>query len=183
MPRHVTDHGVPDRFVAGTIGMPGDRTFYLQSRQGSQVYTVALEKQQVSLLSEKLIELLDEVGRQHPDVAAAQPGPEDVEPLETPVTEEFRVGAFGIGWDTGQQSIVLEIHAITEDDSVEIPDICDDEAEGPDCLRVWLSPDVARAFARRSTSLVAAGRPPCPFCHLPLDPDGHICPRANGYRR
>lgn len=132
MPRHVIDHGVPDRFVAGTIGMPGDRTFYLQSRQGQHTYSVVLEKQQVSLLSEKLVELLDEVGRQNPDIAAGQPGPEDVEPLETPVTEEFRVGAFGIGWDTGQQQIVLEIHATTDDEDVEIPDIGDDEAHrGP----------------------------------------------------
>ncbi len=180
MPRTITDHGNPDRFVAGTIGMPGDRTFYLQSRSGSEVVTVVLEKQQVALLAEKLIELLDEVGRREPDVAAAEPDPEDLDPLETPVTEAFRVGAFGIGWDTAAAHTIVEIHA---DDDMEIPDIGDDEAEGPDCLRVWLTPAAARAFARRSSALVAAGRPPCPFCHLPLDAEGHICPRANGYRR
>ena len=118
------------------------------------------------------------MGRQHPEVAAAQPGPEDVEPLETPVTEEFRVGAFGIGWDTGQQSIVLEIHAITEMIRWRSRTSVTTRQRVPTVFRVWLSPDVARAFARRSTSLVAAGRPPCPFCHLPLDPDGHTFARG-----
>lgn len=181
MPRQITDHGMPQRFVAGTIGMPGDRTFYLQSRSGADVVTVVLEKQQVDLLAEKLEELLDEVGRSDAEVASAEPDAEDLDPLETPVLEAFRVGAFGLGWDTASRRVVIEIHAATEDS--EVPDIGDDEAEGPECLRVWLSPGDARAFARRSNALVAAGRPPCPFCHLPLDPAGHICPRANGYRR
>ncbi|HQZ86786.1 MAG TPA: DUF3090 family protein [Actinomycetota bacterium] len=182
MSRTVTDHGSPDRFVAGTIGLPGDRTFYLQSRKGPDVQTVVLEKEQVALLAEKLVELIDEAA--HPAGAAAElePDPADLEPLETPLTEAFRVGAFGIGWDTTEGRVVLEIHAVTDGDE-EIPDIGDDTEDGPDCLRVWLSPGAARAFAARSASLVAAGRPPCPFCHLPLDPEGHICPRANGYRR
>lgn len=181
MSRTVTDHGSPDRFIAGTIGLPGDRTFYLQSRKGSDVQTVVLEKEQVALLAEKLVELVDEAARTDGGFDD-DPATTDLDPLETPLTEAFRVGAFGIGWDTTEGRVVLEIHAVTDDDE-EIPDIGDDGDVGPDCLRVWLTPGAARAFAARSTSLVAAGRPPCPFCHLPLDPDGHICPRANGYRR
>ncbi len=57
------------------------------------------------------------------------------------------------------------------------------EPAGAHSLRVALSPAQARVFARRAAPLVAAGRPPCPFCGNPLDPDGHICPRANGYQR
>ena len=59
MSRTVTDHGSPDRFVAGTIGLPGDRTFYLQSRKGPDVQTVVLEKEQVALLAEKLVEIVE----------------------------------------------------------------------------------------------------------------------------
>lgn len=161
--------------------MPGDRTFYLQSRSGADVVTVVLEKQQVALLAEKLDELLEEVGRVDPQVASAQANADDLDPLETPVMEAFRVGAFGIGWDTTSRRVVVEIHAASEEG--EVPDIGDDAAEGPDCLRVWLYVEVAREFTRRSSALVAAGRPPCPFCHQPLDPAGHICPRANGYLR
>jgi uncharacterized repeat protein (TIGR03847 family) len=46
-----------------------------------------------------------------------------------------------------------------------------------------MAPAQARAFARRCARVVSAGRPACPFCGQPLDPTGHICPRANGYRR
>ena len=179
--REITDHGSPDRFVAGTIGMPGERTFYLQSRSGMQTVTVVLEKEQVALLAEKLAEMLEEVARIDPAGQAEPDVPVDMEPLELPVIEAFRVGAFGIGWDTGSHQVVLEIHAVSE--GSDVPDIGDDDADGPATLRVWLGAGAARAFSKRAQSLVAAGRPPCPFCHLPLDPGGHICPRANGYRR
>jgi len=179
--RQISDHGTPDRFIAGTIGLPGERTFYLQSRSGMQTMTVVLEKEQVALLAEKLLELLDEVSRVDPAEQAGSDVEVDLDPLELPVIEAFRVGAFGLGWDTGSHHVVLEIHAVSED--ADVPDIGDDDASGPDTLRVWLGAGAARAFARRAQSLVAAGRPPCPFCHLPLDPGGHICPRANGYRR
>ena len=161
--------------------MPGERSFYLQSRSGMDVVTVLLEKEQVILLAEKLEELLEEVGRVDPEVASTQASEDDLDPLETPVTEAFRVGAFGIGWDTTSRRVVVEIHAVSEEGDV--PDLGDDAAEGPECLRVWLHVAMTREFTRRSLALVAAGRQPCPFCHLPLDPAGHICPRANGYLR
>ena len=87
-----------------------------------------------------------------------------------------------LGWDEATSRVVLEAHAVTDDD-VDIPDIGDDDVEGPDTLRVWLTAAYARAFAERARQVVSAGRPPCPFCSQPLDPAGHICPRANGYRR
>lgn len=180
MARLVIEHGTPDRFVVGTIGLPGERTFYVQSRQGTDVVSVVVEKQQVALLAEKLSELVDEVGRMNPHVRDAEPAAEDLGPLELPLDERFRVGAFGLGWDTSAGMVVLEIHAQSE--SFEVPDVADDEAEGPDCLRVWLPAADVKAFVRRTTAVISAGRPPCPFCQLPLDPGGHICPRANGYR-
>jgi len=87
-----------------------------------------------------------------------------------------------LGWDDANRRVVIEAHGIGSDED-SIPEIGDDEAEGPDTLRVWLTPVSARAFAERTRTVVAAGRPPCPFCSQPLDPQGHVCPRANGYRR
>ncbi|MGO4958382.1 DUF3090 family protein [Luteococcus sp. Sow4_B9] len=37
-------------------------------------------------------------------------------------------------------------------------------------------------WARRAGAGRAARRPACPFCSQPISPEGHICPRANGYR-
>src|SRR6266702_3304770 len=117
----------PERFVAGAVGQPGERIFYLQATSSGRVTSVVLEKFQVSLLAERIDELLDEVLR--------------------------RTGG-----------------------SPEVP------ADGPGVLRVRITPGAARAFAQRAAKIVAAGRPPCPLCGLPLDTDGHICPRQNGHR-
>ncbi len=184
MTRQVFEFQAPDRFVVGTVGMPGDRTFYLQVRQGPVVTSAALEKAQVSALAERVDALLDEVASTRAvegEVPEAAPAAlADSAPLDVPLVEEFRVGAMALGWDEASRRVVVEAHAITEE---EIPDIADDVSEGPDTLRVWLAPAAARAFAERARQVVSAGRPPCPFCSQPLDPQGHVCPRSNGYRR
>jgi uncharacterized repeat protein (TIGR03847 family) len=173
----------PDRCVVGTVGQPGERVFYLQARSGSRITSVVIEKEQAELLAEKTLELLEEVTRRHPDVlgVAELAAIEDIDPLDTPITEDFRAGALGLGWNAVTDRVIIEAHAGGTD---EVPDIEDDSDDSsPECLRVRLTAAAARSFAKRAERVVAAGRPPCPFCHLPLDPDGHICPRANGYRR
>lgn len=171
----------PDRFVAGTVGTPGDRTFYLQASGGGRTVSVALEKTQVALLAEKVTELLEEVRRRGLDVPVGAPRElEDVAPLDTPVEEEFRVSALALGFEVGDSMVVIEAQAQAEG---EPPELDDDSEAGPDTLRVRITPEAALAFAARAERVVAAGRPPCPLCGLPLDPGGHICPRMNGYRR
>ncbi|MEO6822346.1 MAG: DUF3090 domain-containing protein [Candidatus Nanopelagicales bacterium] len=186
MPRSLHSFDPPDRFVAGTVGQPGERAFFLQARAGQRVVSVSLEKQQVQVLAERVEGLLDEVVRRSAGTAqvpaAAPVSTDDVAPLETPLTEEFRVGTMALGWDEDKERIVIEAHEVIEGEE-EVPELEADPDDGPACLRVRLSGSMARAFVKRARSLVSAGRPPCPFCNLPLDPAGHICPRANGYRR
>ncbi|HET7900488.1 MAG TPA: DUF3090 domain-containing protein [Candidatus Nanopelagicales bacterium] len=187
MPRQLFEFDQPERFVAGTVGQPGERQFFLQARDGARVVSVALEKQQVQVLAERVDGLLDEVvrrsGGEAPVPATAPLGSEDLEPLEAPVTEEFRVGAMALGWNGDTELVIIEAHEVVEDEEAEVPDLEEDPDDGPACLRVRLTGAGARAFAKRAMSVVSAGRPPCPFCNLPLEPSGHICPRANGYRR
>ena len=174
----------PERFVAGTVGEPGDRSFYLQAIQEARTVSVLLEKQQVSVLADRIGALLQEVARRFgsdDDPSDEEPGT-DLDPLAVPLEEEFRVGTMGLGWDAESRSIVVELLAVTEEE-VDESVVLDDTEEGPDALRVFLSPVQARAFADRAERVVSAGRPPCPLCAEPLDPTGHICPRQNGYRR
>src|SRR4051812_46708335 len=93
----------PERFVAGTVGQPGERTFFLQATSGPRTVSVSLEKVQVSALAEKLEELLDEVRRRQGSDSTvpptAPPDMEDVAPLEAPVEEEFRAGTLALAWD------------------------------------------------------------------------------------
>ncbi len=179
----------PERFVAGTVGEPGDRTFFLQARDGVRVVSVALEKVQVSVLAERLGELLDELARRGIEEAAGDPIaeveselPADTEPLDEPLNEAFRAGSLTLGWDVAAERVLVEARAQDEDGEPVDPDEDDDEDEdGPDLLRVRLTADAARSFVARAVRVVASGRPPCPLCGAPLDPTGHICPRRNGH--
>jgi len=160
----------PERFVAGTVGQPGQRTFYLQASSGGRVTSVVVEKFQVSLLAERIDELLDEV-LSAPGGTSGAAAPTDDGPLDLPLTEDFRVGAIALGWDGEEERVVIEAQEETENPI---------EPLAEDVVR--LSPAAARAFSRRAIQLVGQGRPPCPLCGLPLDEDGHICPRQNGHR-
>lgn len=173
----------PDRFVAGTVGQPGDRTFYLQAVHQTRVVSVLLEKQQVQILADRVGALLDEVHRRFgTPVPPASEDVADLNPLVMPIDTEFRVGTMGLGWDAESRAVVVELLAITEgefDESV----VLDDTDEGPDAVRVFLSPEAARDFANRAGKVISAGREPCPLCGEPLDAAGHMCIRTNGYRR
>jgi uncharacterized repeat protein (TIGR03847 family) len=190
VPRQVFEYDKPERFVAGTVGQPGHRTFFLQARSGGRLTSVALEKDQVARLAEGLDALLDEVIRQtggDPVVPALAPSElEDKAPLDQPIEEEFRVGRMTIAWDKTDQCAVIEAVALSVGDAGDEDDPADDDAVDEDnrsLLIVRLGGAEARAFAKRALAVVAAGRPPCPLCGQPLDPEGHICPRQNGYRR
>ena len=182
----------PDRFVAGTVGQPGERAFFLQAREGNRITSVACEKQQVSVLAEHLDRVLDEVLRRSSgavEVPSDSGRTRDTDPLDAPITEEFRVGTMTIAWDPSIDRIVIELFS-----NVDVEDDADEPesataAEDPDVVDadevfvVKITAGYARDFVARAQALVQAGRPPCPFCLQPLDPAGHICPRANGYRR
>jgi uncharacterized repeat protein (TIGR03847 family) len=181
----------PERFVAGTVGPPGQRTFFLQARSGARITSIALEKQQVSVLAERVDDLLDELLRVEGGaglIPAVMPaGMEDSAPLEQPIEEEFRAGTMTLAWDAEASRVVIEVFPIDESEAEEEP-LADPEAEDemptPDeVLVVSLTPAAARAFCTRAQAVVAAGRPPCQFCGGPMDPNGHLCPRANGFRR
>jgi uncharacterized repeat protein (TIGR03847 family) len=182
MPRQVFLFDRPQRFVTGTVGQPGDRTFYLQASAAGRTVTVGLEKVQVLLLADRLDELLAEVQRRLNVMLPEEADSEDLEPLEMPIEEEFRVGAMGLAWDGDAQLVVVEAQA-SGDEPADESTILEDVEEGPDVLRVRITAEAARAFVERARRVVSAGRPPCPLCGLPLDAEGHVCPRLNGYRR
>ncbi|WP_078889672.1 DUF3090 domain-containing protein [Streptomyces sp. NRRL S-1813] len=194
MSRQVFFYDAPDRFVAGTVGLPGRRSFYLQATASGRTTSVALEKTQVAALAERIDELLDEVVRRsggNAPVPAVSPTElSDSAPLESPVEEEFRVGTMALAWDGEDERMIVEAQALVELDADNDEDLADaeerllqDDENGPPMLRVRLTGTMARAFAKRALEVVNAGRPPCPLCSLPLDPEGHVCPRQNGYRR
>lgn len=168
--RHIFTN--PERCVAGTIGEPGERAFFIQARSKGRVCSVAIEKAQVQAIAQRLELIVAEVRKSQPLISIISE-PQDDAPLETPVDEEFQVGAICLAWNEETQLIVFELYELEDDEQ-------DNEGQ---VLEISFSLGMAVAFAQRSRALVNAGRLPCPFCSIPIDPRGHLCPRANGYRR
>jgi uncharacterized repeat protein (TIGR03847 family) len=158
--------------VAGTIGEPGERAFFIQARNKGRVISVALEKAQVQAIANRLELIVAEVKKSNP-LISVESFPQDDAPLETPVDEEFQVGAISLAWNELDQLLTFELYELEDDEQ-------DEEGH---VLEINFALGMAVAFAQRSKALVNAGRLPCPFCAIPIDPRGHLCPRANGYRR
>lgn len=156
----------PDRFTAGAIGPPGQRVFYLQAVDGDRVVTLRLEKQQVAALAEYLAGILTDL----PPAGGSVPAPELVEP----VLEEWVVGSLGIAYEETDDRILVVAEELLGDEPV-APD------EPPAVARFHLTRAQVAAFIERAVALVRAGRPRCRLCGLPMDPDGHVCPRGNGH--
>ncbi|PWU20616.1 MAG: DUF3090 domain-containing protein [Candidatus Rokuibacteriota bacterium] len=155
----------PDHFTAGAVGPPGQRVFYLQSRQARQLVTLKSEKEQVRALAEYLAQLLQKLAA----VSADDPG--DTALLE-PVTPAWVVAALGAGYDQDGDRVVVEVQELLEEEEA---------SEEPAVARFRITRAQAAAFVERVRALMQASRPICPVCHQPKDPDGHVCPRSNGH--
>jgi uncharacterized repeat protein (TIGR03847 family) len=162
----------PDRFVAGTVGQPGERAFYLQVRSSSRLLSVAVEKAQVQAISARMEIMVSEVRKANP-LITVEKLPIDDAPLESPIDSEFQIGAMSLSWDDESKLICVELFELEDDE---------EDSEG-EVLEINITLGMASAFSSRSKAVVNAGRLPCPFCGIPIDPRGHLCPRANGYRR
>lgn len=162
----------PERFVAGTVGEPGERAFYLQIRSSSRLFSVAVEKAQVQAITSRLEVMIAEIRKSNP-LIPSEKLPTDDAPLESPIDSEFQIGAMSLAWDEDSKLIAVELFELEDDE---------EDSEG-EVVVINISLAMALAFSVRSKALVNAGRLPCPFCGIPIDPRGHLCPRANGYRR
>jgi len=175
----------PDRFVTGTVGEPGDRTFYLQIREANRLSTLICEKQQVEVLATQVGHLLDEVAARSLSTQTIPPPVQaaiDNRPLDAPITDDFRIGPMSLAWDGQQDRVVIELFSDDVDEAITgVSEIDTSALENGTVCVVVLTPAYARQFVARTRAVISAGRPVCPFCHQPMDPDGHVCPRANGY--
>lgn len=190
MPTFVHELDWPDRVVIGTVGEPGSRTFYLQARAAQKIITIALEKQQSAALAEKIDEMLDRLmateGNPFSVPSTTPLELVDNDPLELPVDEQFRTGGISLGWDPTTAQLVIEAFPIIEievdadTDLTRLESIAI-EIEPPEMVLVRMPVGTARAFAKRALEVVGAGRPLCPFCAEPMDPDDHTCVVPGGY--
>jgi uncharacterized repeat protein (TIGR03847 family) len=171
-----------ERFTCGTVGMPGERTFYLQIRAGREHISLSLEKSQVAAIGERLRYMLKEIRLVHP----LSPRPHlnrDSLPLDLPVVEEFRIGSIAILFDEQSELIQIDLRSMTTGEFEIDEELPEELLQEIEVIRLFITQAQARTFYDRAELVVAAGRQPCPFCGFPIDPQGHLCARANGYRR
>ena len=160
-----------DAFTVGTIGRPGERTFLLQARRGREWVTVKCEKQQAAAIAQHLRTVLIDL-----------PAPEDLpmpaaRELALPTEPVFILGTVGLGYERVNDRVLVQLDEVVAVDEEGEPD--PEALEDRGRLRVFLTRGQATAFCEQADALVAAGRPPCVWCNLPINPDGHICPRMN----
>lgn len=167
------------RFTVGTIGLPGERTFFIQIRKGTEVLSASIEKSQVAAMSERIHYMLKEIRLAHP-LTERPVLIRDSLPLDTPVMDEFRIGSIAIFYDEDSELIQIDLRELNLN-SEEVHD--EETSDDVEILRIFITATQALIFSDRADLVVAAGRQPCPFCGLPIDPQGHLCARANGYRR
>jgi uncharacterized repeat protein (TIGR03847 family) len=168
--------------VVGTVGIPGERTFFIQARTGSRLVSVSLEKAQVAAIADRVLQILREIRLSEPLTVIERVSYDD-QPLESPIDEEFRVGVIGLAYVSDRRLIEIDLQAITDSDNADDELLEIDTSSDQDILRILMTLGYAESFAKRANTVVAAGRAPCPFCGGPIDPNGHLCPRSNGYRR
>jgi uncharacterized repeat protein (TIGR03847 family) len=180
------DFKAPDFFTTGTVGPPGQRVFYLQAREDGVVLTLKVEKEQVGALAEYVAGLLAKL----PGAARAQPVSRDLALLE-PFTPAWPVRSLAVGYDESRDRVVIMAEEELREDEEERDEQAGEAPEGAEApeaterasARVAVSRAQAMVFVERARALVKAGRPTCPICSRPINPDGHICPRQNGARR
>ena len=179
MPRIVYRHNSVERFIVSAIGEPGEREFFIQARSGEGLNTVKVEKEQVRALVVRFDEIVTDLRRSKKIAITKKEIDQnlDMDPLELPIEADFQVGIVGITMN----ELLLEVtfQAISNQDEL----LIDDMDSGPDLLILNLDVLAIGIFSARAKTVIDAGRSTCLFCALPMNASGHLCPRANGYRR
>lgn len=174
MPRFEIDVDPCDHITADAIGAPGQRVFYLQAYQAARTVTVIIEKIQLQSLSVGIEQFLAQLAEQNPDLQEASADFVDEHMRISPPLEPiFRAGEIGLGYDKERDLVVMVAREMLLDG-----DLPEDAA----LIRFWCSRSQARALARWGVEVARRGRPMCPQCGQPMEPEGHFCPKKNGYR-
>ena len=170
MAKKLTDFNPVSRITVGAVGLPGQRIFLLQASQGASTITLKLEKEQARVLASSTMELLEELDEKYPRSYSKidEPLSSDLM-IQEPMEPEFIVGQIGLGYDQEQDAIVLVVQEIQL------------ENRDPSTARFWASRSQMKAMSNHTLEVIEQGRPICPLCDNPIDPDGHFCPKSNGY--
>jgi len=171
MSRNIADYNPVSRIAIDAVGPPGQRVFLLQASQGSSMITLKLEKEQARALAASITELLEDLDEKYPRTQSKleEPLSSDLM-LQEPMEPTFVVGQIGLGYERGQDMVVLVVQEIQTDEQQDLA-----------TARFWATRPQMEALSDHTLEVVEQGRPICPLCNSPMDPEGHFCPRSNGH--
>ncbi len=173
MPRFEIDVDPCDHITADAIGSPGQRVFYLQAYQDNRTITVLIEKAQLQSLAIGVEQFLSQISQQNPDLEeASSEFNEDQMRINPPVDPLFRAGEIGLAYDKERDRVVVFTKELLTEE---------DEPDSAAQIRFWASRSQMRKLARWGADVVNRGRPMCPQCGQPMEPEGHFCPKKNGH--
>ncbi len=162
------------RITVDAVGPPGQRVFLLQASQGTEIVTLKIEKEQAQVLAQGIDQILEELAEQFPREISKMEEPLASElMLYDPIEPLFAVGQMGLGYDESEDALVLVVRELTPEE----------EAHDATIARFWATRGQMQALSRHIKEVAARGRPICPLCNRPIDPDGHFCPKSNGRER
>lgn len=170
MARHIQLNPV-SHLTIDTIGVPGKRTFYLQGSQGSEIISLIIEKQQAAALAESFEKMLDDLGKEHPDIRELNDSVVYADmSLRQPVDDLFRVGNLNLGFSEDERRVVIIAYELVPEDTE------------PNIVSFWAEPRQIKALINQTWQVVRAGRPICAHCGEPIDPGAkHWCAQQNGH--
>jgi uncharacterized repeat protein (TIGR03847 family) len=173
MPRFEIDVDPCDHITADAIGKPGQRVFYLQAYQDARTITIIIEKAQLISLAVGVEQFLGQLSQQNPEIEeAAADYIEDAMRIHPPVDPLFRAGEIGLGYDKERDLVVVFTKELLTEDA---------EPESAATVRFWATRTQMRRLARWGQDVTSRGRPVCPQCGQPMEPEGHFCPKKNGH--
>jgi len=184
MPRIELDLNPVDHITTDAIGKPGQRVFYIQATKGAETVTLIVEKVQIQTLALGVEDFLAELAQQFPHLPEASPEYDEARMrIHPPVDPLFRVGELALAYDSDQDRIVLIARELTagEEEPAE-EDVEAEEESQAGVVRLWCTRSQLRAMCRWGLQVAAQGRPICPYCGQPIDPEGHFCPKRNGHK-
>jgi uncharacterized repeat protein (TIGR03847 family) len=158
--------GDVQRLRADALGEPGQRRFRIMAIIDGDTHIVWMEKQQLQALGMAIEQLLEQVPGDEEIVIDAEPAVE----FDEATRHQFRVGRIELGYDVGQNRVVISAFDIQQEDEEEAA-----------TLVMRLDLRQSAELSADAATIVAAGRPLCPMCGQPMDPEGHVCPQQNGH--
>lgn len=176
MPRFEIDLNPLEHITVDAIGKPGARVFYIQGwrKTDPQPVTIIIEKVQLQSLALGVDQMLAELAKQKPELTLtiAEYDPDKMH-ISPPVDPLFRAGEMGLGYDADHDMIVVMVREVVLEDQ---------EQQEASEVRFWCTRTQIRLLADWSKEVIKAGRPICPQCGQPMEPEGHFCPKKNGHK-